>query len=125
MSELKFGICGDLDRHNTPREDNPLVTLRKSEVRDMVEELNRIPKSKKELLYENEDISDEIEKLLRLNVLKEKDGKVFVNFTVIDEKDNGIIFDVCEKYASDLAENFLDNKKTDIRCIGIIWKFKS
>jgi len=118
MSELKFGICGDLDRHNTSSEDNPLVTLRKSRIGDMIQELNRDPKSKKELLDENEDISDEIDKLLRLNVLKEKDGKVFVNFTVIDQKDNKIIFDVCEKYASGLAKEFLEKKEHIFNILG-------
>ena len=118
MSELKFGICGDLDRHNTSSEDNPLVTLRKSGVRDMIQELNRDPKSKKELLDENEDISDEIEKLLRLNVLNEKDGKVFVNFTLIDEKDNKIIFDVCDRYASGLAKEFLEKKEHIFNILG-------
>ena len=77
----------------------------------MIEELNRDPKSKEVLLDENEDISGEIEKLLRLDALKESDGKVYVNFTLIDEKDNKIIFDVCEKYASGLAKEFLDKKK--------------
>lgn len=118
MSELKFGICGDLDRHNTSSEDDPLVTLRKPEVRDMIEELNRDPKSKKGLFDENEDISNDIEKLLRLDVLKEKDGKVFVNFTVIDEKDNGIIFDVCDEYACGLADEFLDNREQVFEVLG-------
>lgn len=30
---------------------------------------------------------------------------------MIDEKDNKIIFDVCEKYAFDLADDFLERKK--------------
>lgn len=36
MSELKFGICGEFDRHNTPREDNPMVTLKKPKVKGEV-----------------------------------------------------------------------------------------
>ncbi|MFO7791553.1 MAG: hypothetical protein R6W73_01040 [Candidatus Saliniplasma sp.] len=118
MSELKFGICGDLDWHNTSREDNPLITLRRSKVKDMVEKLNRNPKNKEELVNENEDILEDIEKLLKLDVLKEKNDKIFVNFTLIDERDNKIIFDICEEYASDLAEDFIGKKKQIFSILG-------
>lgn len=72
MSNLKFGICGDLDWHNTSNEDNPLVTLRKLEVKEMMEDLNRNPKSKGTLFNENDDILEDIEKLLKLDVLKDR-----------------------------------------------------
>ncbi len=118
MSELKFGICGDLDWHNISREDNPLVTLRKSKVKEMIDDLNRSPKSKKELINEYDDILEDIEKLLKLDVLKEKNDKIFVNFTLIDKKDSKIIFDVCERYASYLADDFLEKKKQIFEVLG-------
>ncbi len=112
MSDLQFGICGDLDQNNTPPKDDPLITLKKPRVKDMVERLNRDPKGKEELFSENEEIEEEIEKLLRLDVLRERDGKIHVNFTLLDESDNEIVFDMCEGCASDMVEEFLSKKDT-------------
>jgi len=110
MSKIQFGICGDIDHHNTPEELNPLPTLKKEEVGEMILKLNRNPMDKDKLLSEWSQIEDDIEKLLKLNVLKE-DGKVYVNFTFLDEKDTRLIFKECEPLAEELCKLFLEKKE--------------
>ncbi|MFW6040506.1 MAG: hypothetical protein ACOC85_01575 [Thermoplasmatota archaeon] len=104
MTNITFGICGDLDYTNTPSEKNPLPTLRKEEVGKAIFDINASPISKGDLLLRYPYIYEDIDKLLKLNVLKEKKGKIYVNFTVIDKEDEKLIFEKCEKYADDLKE---------------------
>jgi len=112
MDDVQFGICGDLDWHNTPSEDNPLVTLKKESVKELIFELNRDPKEEEELFSEHKELEEEIKKLLRLETLKKRDGKVYVNFTFLDKKDNEFMFDVCEDYAEDLVEKIISKEET-------------
>lgn len=112
MTDIQFGICGDLDWHNTSAEDNPLVTLKKEGVKELIYELNREPKEEEELFSEYKELEEEIEKLLRLGTLKEREGKVYVNFTFLDEKDNELMFDVCEDYVEYLVEKIISKEET-------------
>jgi len=112
MSDIQFGICGNLDWPNTSAEDNPLVTLKKESVKELIYELNREPKEEEELFSEYKELEEDIEKLLRLGTLKKRDEKVYVNFTFLDEKDNELIFDVCEDYVDDLVEKIISKEET-------------
>ncbi len=109
MTTVEFGICGDLDPHNTPKELNPLLTLKKDEVGQMLLKLNRLPMEKGQLMEEYENLKDDIEKLLKLGALKE-DDKVYVNFTLLDAEDSRFIFEGCGSYAKELCELILEQK---------------
>ncbi len=111
MTDVQFGICGDLDWHNTSVEDNPLVTLEKEEVKELIFELNRNPKEEEKFFSEYKELEEDIKKLLRLETLKIRDGKLYVNFTFLDEKDNEFMFDVCEDYAEDLVEKIISKEE--------------
>ncbi|MFW5903994.1 MAG: hypothetical protein ACOCTK_00845 [Candidatus Saliniplasma sp.] len=109
MPNVQFGICGDLDFHSTPEELNPLPTLKKDEVGKMLLKLNREPLEKERLVVEHGDLKNEIEKLLRLGVIREE-GKIHVNFTFLDAKDSRFIFKECEPFAEKLCQLFLERK---------------
>jgi len=111
MTDIQFGICGDLDWHNTSAEDNPLVTLKKERVKELIYDLNRNPLKEEKLFSKYEELEEEIKKLLRLETLKERDGKVYVNFTFLDEKDNEFMFDVSEDYVEDLVEKIISKEE--------------
>ncbi len=111
MKDIRFGICGDLDWHSTSAEDNPLVTLKKERVKELIYDLNRNPMEEEKLFSKYEDLEEEIKKLLRLETLKKRDGKVYVNFTFLDEKDNEMMFEVCEDYAEDLVEKIIPKEE--------------
>jgi len=112
MTDIQFGICGDLDWHNTSAEDNPLVTLKKERVKELIYDLNRNPLKEEKLFSKYEELEEEIKKLLRLETLKKREGKVYVNFTFLDEKDNEFMFDVCEDYVEDLVEKIISKEET-------------
>ena len=109
MADLRLGICGDLDWHNTKESLNPLTTMKKDEVKEFLLELNSNPTEKDRLLERYPSLEEEIEKLLKLDVLREEKGTVYVNFTLTDEEDMGILFDVCESYAENLADQIEKN----------------
>jgi len=111
MSDIQFGICGDLDWHSTSAEDNPLVTLKKERIKGLIFELNRNPMEEERLFSKYKELEEDIKKLLRLETLKEREGKVYVNFTFLDEKDNGLMFDVCEDYAENLVEKIISKEE--------------
>lgn len=112
MSDIQFGICGDLDWHNTPVEHNPLVTLKKESAKELIYDINRNPMEEEKLFLEYKELEEEIKKLLRLGTLKQRDGKVYVNFTFLDEKDNELMFEVCEDYAEGLVGKITSEEKT-------------
>ncbi len=116
MSDIQFGICGDLDWHNTSADDNPLITLKKERVKKLIYDLNRNPIEEEKLFSKYKELEEEIKKLLRLETLKIRDGKVYVNFTFLDEKDNEFMFKVCEDYAEDLVEKII-SKEENIQTI--------
>ncbi len=107
MTNIHFGICGDLDWHNTPAEDNPLITLKKDSVKELIYDLNRNPMEEEKLFSKNKELEEEIKKLLRLETLKKRDGKIYVNCTFLDRKDNEYMFKVCEDYAEGLVEKII------------------
>ncbi len=104
MSDVKFGICGDLDWHNTPEKDDPFPTLEKEEIKEFITRSNRDPMEKEKVFSDYADLKDDIEKLLDLEFLKEKGGKIYVDFTFLDEEDNEFLLKVCEDYAKDLVK---------------------
>ncbi len=113
MSEITFGICGNLDHHSTDPDDNPFTALKKDRVKESILKLNRCPVEEETLFSEYGDIEQDINKLIRLGALRIKDGKVHVNFTFLDEMDNRLIFEICEDHTGYLVEKLL-SKKDDI-----------
>jgi len=111
MDDIKFGICGDLDWHNTPEKDNPFSALDKEEMKELIFKLNRDPMEEEVIFSEYDALKPEIERLLRLDALKKRDGKIYVNFTFLDKKDNELIFDICEGYAEELVEKIVSKKE--------------
>ncbi len=111
MTETQFGICGDLDWHNTSKENNPLVTLNKDRVKHIIAKLNRNPMYKKEFFSKYSYIEGELKKLLNLNTLKVEDGKIYVNFTFLDEGDNELMFKICENYAEELVKKIMSKEE--------------
>ncbi len=111
MTDLKFGVCGNLDWHGTPDELNPISTLKRNDVGELLLKLNREPMGKSDLIDEYGDLEEEIEKLLRLGALRE-DDLVYVNFTFIDEEDSDHVFRESEPFARRLCESIMENKGT-------------
>lgn len=105
---LKYGICGSLD--NPADEVNPLLNLANSRVQEMLLELNTKPCAKDVLLSQWPDCVEDIEKLLRLNVLRQEQGQVYVNFTLFNSEDKGLVFTVSEKHAKTLADKIIAEK---------------
>jgi len=118
MTEVKFGICGDLDFVNTPEELNPLPTLKDEEMGELILELNRNPSKKGKLIFQNDDLKEEIEKLIDLGVLREEEERVYVNFTFLDGKDSKTIIKECEPFAEDLTHNILKKKDHLFEVLG-------
>lgn len=111
MSEIKFGICGDIDVQNTSDEDDPLVTLSEDKVGELIYEINRGGAYKEELSSSHPDLKEDIDKLVDLGFLREEDGSLTVNFTFIDEEDMEYIIDTTDRYASDLTERLMVKKE--------------
>ncbi|MGM0404701.1 MAG: hypothetical protein ACQEQM_00990 [Thermoplasmatota archaeon] len=109
MTNVEFGICGDLDHHSTPKKLNPLSTLKKDEVGKMLLKLNRHPMKKGQLIEGYDNLTEDIEKLLKLGALKEEE-QVYVNFTFLDAEDSCFIFEECEPFGKDLSELILERK---------------
>ncbi len=118
MTEVKFGICGDLDFVNTPEELNPLPTLKDEEIGELILELNRYPSKKGKLISENDDLKEEIEKLIDLGALREEEERVYVNFTFLDAEDSEYILKECDPFAEDLTDNILQNREHLFEVLG-------
>ncbi len=110
MCDIKFGICGDLDHHGTAEEHDPFVSLKKAGVKKLIYDLNREPMAEDELFSEYEGLAEDIERLLRLEFLKVRGKKIYVNFTFLDEADNRLLFDVCQGYAQGLVEEIISER---------------
>ncbi len=121
MTNVEFGICGDLDPHKTPNELNPLPTLKKDDVGKMLLKLNRKPMEKSQLMEEYDNLKGDIDKLLKLGALRE-DDKVYVNFTLLDAEDSRFIFEECEPFAKDLSE-FILEREDDI--FAVLTQYKN
>ena len=111
MSEIKFGICGDIDVQKTSDEDDPLITLSDEKVGELIYEINRDGADKEELSSSHPDLKEDIDKLVDLGFLREEDGSLTVNFTFIDEEDMEYIIDTTDRYASDLTERLMVKKE--------------
>lgn len=109
MHKLKVGICGTLSP-DTPREKNPLPALRDERVQDFILQLNRAPTSKKEIISECPSVGKQVEHLLRLGVLREKAGKIWVNFTLFNAEDQRLVRAVAEEHAEQFAGDLMQKK---------------
>lgn len=112
---LQTGICGSIAAE-TKDEHNPLITLRKEKVEKMLLALNQKPMLKRSLLTEYNSLSADIAKLLALNVLREEDNRIYVNFTLFSRKDKEIVTAVSDRYARGLAKTIanIKNKIFDV-----------
>lgn len=106
---LKYGICGNMP--NSSEEVNPLVNFAKPRVQEMLLQLNSAPCAKAELLRKWQDISEDIQKLLKLEVLQEVDGLVRVCFTLFSKEDKELVYAVSDKHAKTLAQKIAARKQ--------------
>ncbi len=109
MPELQVGICGTL-APDTPPHENPLPALRDEKVQGVLLQLNRNPRSKSEVFDEYSSVQKHIEQLLHLGALREKEGRIWVNFTLFDEEDQQIVGKVAAEQASELAEGLMQRR---------------
>lgn len=103
MSKLQYGICGNISTNTKPA-DNPFTSLREERVQEMLLMINRNPCGRAELLAWFPDLTDHIDRMLHLRMLKEKGRCVHVNFTLFDETDKQLIWEISDVHARALAE---------------------
>ncbi len=105
MTKLTVGICGNLSP-DTPEHLNPLPLLNDADVQDVIMEVNRCPQPLEEVVDSYSQQAENLKRLLSLDVLREEDGRTYVNFTLFDSEDQKVVQEVADKHAQDLAECF-------------------
>lgn len=104
MRKMQHGICGSLDP-NVPDADNPHHLLQPMEVQELILDMARSgPKTRRELYAGYEGSADDLDNLLRNDLLREEGGRVWINFTVFSSEDHGLLWRAAQEHGKLLAD---------------------
>ncbi|MHA1560590.1 MAG: winged helix-turn-helix domain-containing protein [Promethearchaeota archaeon] len=129
--KVRFYICGSVGKWD---DYNPIKVTREEIVSEIVYILNREPLTISQISdairKDEATVKKIIDSLLKVNVIREDDGKYWVNFTLYSKEDKKILLDIGKEYGKQLAHKLVENK-TDlsnltekIRCADFIERNK-
>lgn len=108
MSQLQYGICGEINAA-TKGELNPQTYLRDPKIQELLLWLNRNPCPLAQLLTTYPNLSEQIGAMLNLGMLRQ-DGDCFVNFTLIDQNDGQLVWAISAVHARELSRLLADRQ---------------
>jgi hypothetical protein len=114
MIRLQYGICGSIAARTEP-EDNPYTYLQQPGVQAMLLSLNSNPLSLEDLKTAHPELREQIAAMTRLQMLHQ-DQLVRVNFTLLDQRDKQIVWQVSDAHARELAR-LIAAKQADIHAV--------
>jgi len=103
LKRLLVGICGSIDSKTEARY-RPDLTLKQEGMQRLIMELAPDPLPLRQVQARHPDLSEAVDQLLELQVLRLEAGKVHLNFTLITNEDRRTLFRVCDPAASSLGE---------------------
>jgi hypothetical protein len=110
MSRLVVTICGNTAPNAKP-EDIPSQYLSDAAAQDAVMWVASEFPTRKSLHDRYPSISSKIDNLFRVGALREEDGKVLLNFTLFNEDDHRVLYDVAGRHAHQLARRILAQRR--------------
>lgn len=129
--KVRYFICGSVGKWD---DYNPIKVTREEIVSETVYILNREPLTISQISdaikKDEATVKKIIDSLLKANVIREDDGKYWINFTLYSKEDNKILLDIGKEYGKQLAHKLMENKTelsnlTDrIRCADFIERNK-
>lgn len=129
--KVRYFICGSVGKWD---EYNPIKVTREEIVSETVYILNREPLTISQISdaikKDEATVKKIIDSLLKANIIREDDGKYWINFTLYSKEDNKILLDIGKEYGKQLAHKLMENKTelsnlTDrIRCADFIERNK-
>lgn len=129
--KVRYFVCGNVGKWD---DYNPIKVTREEIVSETVYILNREPLTISQISdaikKDEATVKKIIDSLLKANVIREDDGKYWINFTLYSKEDNKILLDIGKEYGKQLAHKLMENKTelsnlTDrIRCADFIERNK-
>ncbi|MEE9379193.1 MAG: winged helix-turn-helix domain-containing protein [Candidatus Lokiarchaeia archaeon] len=129
--KVRYFCCGNVGKWD---DYNPIKVTREEIVSETVYILNREPLTISQISdaikKDEATVKKIIDSLLKANVIREDDGKYWINFTLYSKEDNKILLDIGKEYGKQLAHKLMENKTelsnlTDrIRCADFIERNK-
>ncbi len=104
MSRLQHGICGSLNP-GVRDEDNPHLILRDPLIQELLLDVAHNGPFARRRLYDNYGGPDgDLGNLFHNGLLRDEDGKVWINFTLLTAEDHRMVWLISQKYGRVLAD---------------------
>ncbi len=103
MSKLHCSIIGGMNE-GVRDEDNPNLYLSEPLVQEALLELAHEPLDSEQLHAKYSQVEAEIANLLRVGAIREEEGRIYLNFTLLTHRDHEILFSIGREYGELLAE---------------------
>lgn len=110
QEETKYSYTFKGEITNKDPRYNPIAVLEPAEVKKLLVEMAKSPMTEEEVKSWLSSSQTQIDDLLRVEIIKMKDGLYSINFPFYFAKDIAIIRNVADKYGKILAENILKKK---------------